>query len=115
MPIEINQRLGGSETWSMIFSSLNVNLIHEAAKISLGIGLNETDLLVKSSNPRWYSISHNFLTEPICISKPVGSSFTSNVTIGWLTLKCEKEKIESIFSNLARALKLVKLTTESIY
>ena len=136
MPIEINQRIGGAETWSMILSTYNVNLIHEAAKISLGIDLDESNLSNKLVNPRWYSISHNFVLESknilkslsideeklssdndiieITFFKPVGSVFIKNEGIGWISTRCPKETPEKIFENLEKSLESIKITTEFI-
>lgn len=136
MPIEINQRIGGAETWSMILSSYNVNLVHEAAKISLGINLDELNLSNKFSNPRWYSISHNFIIESkktlkslsideenlssnldileVTFFKSTGSFFTKNESIGWIVTKCSKENPEKILDSLAKSLESIKINFESI-
>lgn len=136
MPIEINQRIGGAETWSMILSSFNVNLVHEAAKISLGIKLNELDLSTKSINPRWYSISHNFLIKSksvinnliinqnrilndkniieVCFFKTLGSIFINNESIGWLVLKNGKESVENILTSLEALLESIKIVLKPI-
>ncbi|CAF0807396.1 unnamed protein product [Brachionus calyciflorus] len=117
MPIEINQRLGGAETWSMIQSSFNVNLIHESAKIALGIQLNEKELLEKSLNPRLTSISHDFHSESKCLIKNISLQLEDiqndeNIVeislfkcvddqlykkdyIGWVTVKCDIDSIDS--------------------
>jgi hypothetical protein len=53
MPIEINMRLGGAETWSMIKSVYGVDLLEEYVKIACGIEFN----------PRFICISKNFHPE----------------------------------------------------
>jgi hypothetical protein len=60
MPIEINTRMGGSETWSMIKSSHKVDLLREYVNISLGLNLNEESLICKEKNPCYYCISKDF-------------------------------------------------------
>ncbi len=48
MPIEINPRMGGAETWSMIKAAYDVDLLREHMKISLGIKL-ELDVNCKQA------------------------------------------------------------------
>ncbi len=60
MPIEINLRLAGAETWSMVKASYDIDLIKEVVNIGLGIKLNEIDLLKKLNNPRFRAVSKDF-------------------------------------------------------
>ena len=57
MPIEINQRLGGAETWSVIKTVYDICLLEEHLNISLGLKLNEKLLEHKRTHPRFRCIS----------------------------------------------------------
>ena len=60
MPIEINLRLAGAETWSMIKASCDVDLVREYTNIMLGIKLDEVSLKNKWRFPRYRCISRDF-------------------------------------------------------
>ena len=64
IPIEINMRLGGAETWSMIKSSYNVDLIKEHLNICLGLELDEK---LVNKTPLYRSISINLYPNEKCI------------------------------------------------
>jgi biotin carboxylase len=63
MPIEINMRLGGAETWTMVKSVYGVDLLEEYIKIALGVDLNQDRLDKMKQNPRFVCISKNFHPE----------------------------------------------------
>lgn len=124
MPIEINMRLGGAETWSMIKASYDVNLIQEYINLCLGININLED---KAKNPRFRCISKDFhpfkyviidslrlnfkklnnsknIVE-ISIFKTKGDRISPKDNIGWTTVKCDfKSSYEKIDFNLNEVL-----------
>ena len=59
MPIEINARMGGSETYSLIKTAYNVDLLREHVNISLGMKVSK-DLKFKNDNPQYQCIIHDF-------------------------------------------------------
>lgn len=63
MPIEINLRLGGAETWSMIKSAYGVDLLEEYLKICLGVKVSESELK-KNNQQVAFCRSVNFQPEP---------------------------------------------------
>ena len=57
MPIEINMRLGGRETWSGIKASCGIDLVRECLNVALGFKLDEQQLHHKAANPHHMCIS----------------------------------------------------------
>jgi hypothetical protein len=60
MPIEINLRMGGCETYSMILTSFDVDLMLSQLDISLGNLLSSQNLEYKLKNPLNRCISMNY-------------------------------------------------------
>jgi len=132
MPIEINLRLGGAETWSMIKTVYNVDLFKEHLNISLGFNIDQSDLDAKFDNPRYKCISKDIhparktllnsikvhlksLEESdnvseICIFRSAGDNLTQEDYVGWLTIIVNlNESNEKLFSALHESLKLVEI------
>ena len=72
MPIEINLRLAGAETWSMIKASCDVDLVREYANIMLGIKVDEVFLKTKWKFPRYRCVSKDFHPAKDLIIKSIG-------------------------------------------
>jgi hypothetical protein len=90
MPIEINLRLGGAETWSMIRSVYDINLLEEHLKICLGIRLNDRELNFKFENPRFRCISNDI--------HPARNVILKSIKINTQKLRADSRAIElSIF------------------
>lgn len=60
MPVEINQRMGGTEAWSMIKAAYDVDLLREHMNISLGLKVNLDKYCQQAKN---HCISWNFIEE----------------------------------------------------
>jgi hypothetical protein len=111
MPIEINLRLGGAETWSMVKSSYDVDLLNEHLNLSLGMVLNQKLLDYKSENPRFRCTSKDIhpakncfinnididldrlqfnrnLSE-ICVFRSPGDKLDREDYVGWFTVKSD--------------------------
>jgi len=107
IPIEINIRMGGAETWSMVNAACDIDLMQQAVKIGLGVKLNEKELEAKLKSYRTCiskdlhpakhvtieSIGVNMrkLKEScefaeVSIFRSVGDSLTPNDYIGWMTI-----------------------------
>ena len=115
MPLEINCRLGGCETWSMIKASMDIDLMFEILDISLGIPLDEKKLASKSHSPHSCCISINFRpieivfidkiqlnlkniqksdAIEIMLIKSPGDNLTGKEIIGWAVAKIELKALE---------------------
>ena len=113
MPIEINLRLGGAETWAMVNSTFGVNLFLEAIDISLGVTLNKQLLSYKETNPLFSSISNDYhparsvfinsieidfemlqknenISE-ICLFRSSGDTLKLQDYMGWLTVRMDRD------------------------
>jgi hypothetical protein len=88
MPIEINTRMGGSETWSMIKSSHKVDLLREYINLSLGIQLNEKRLGYRAKNPFFYCISKDF--------HPAKRVFIESIKVNVKKLKALKDLVQLV-------------------
>jgi hypothetical protein len=122
-------RPGGAETWSMIKSAYDVDLIQEHLKIALSIGLNEHDLRWKLEHPRFQCISQDFhparnvlinaiqiqqnglILNPdlieICLFRSVGEKLTTANNIGWISVKhndinCSFEELKTQLNNILK-------------
>lgn len=126
MPIEINSRLGGCETWSNVKASCGVDLIREYLNICLGYRLD----IVTKDKPDFRCISRNFLAKStsleslsvnleklkashcveVCIFKQVGEKLKKNENVGWITVKSDCESTESqLIAKLEKTLKNIKI------
>ena len=126
MPIEINSRLGGCETWSNVKASFGVDLIREHVNLCLGFTLNLDDK--KTANYR--CISSNFLSKNVCfeslrinldklketkcvelcIFKPIGEKVKLNENIGWICVRSDFDRSETqLISKLDKVLKNIKI------
>jgi hypothetical protein len=119
MPIEINLRLAGAETWSMVKSVYGINLLEEHLKVSLGITIDRRDLNFRLENPRFRCISNDIHPARDVILKSIkidtdklrederavelaifrcpGDRLTIKDYVGWLTVKnhvnCSDEEL----------------------
>lgn len=112
MPIEINLRLAGAETWSMVKASYDIDLIREVVNIGLGLPLDKHELIRRRSEPRFRSVSKDFhpaknvLIESIAIDlnrlmkmdsaveisifRSVGDRLTAKDYVGWVSVINDK-------------------------
>jgi hypothetical protein len=132
MPIEINLRLAGAETWSMIKSVYDVDLFEEHLNLSLGLKLDEVQLDRKTNNPRFKCISKdihparnvilnsirvdleklaaNDNAVEICIFRSPGDKLTGEDYVGWLTVKSGiHETNETLLSSFNEVMNLVQI------
>jgi hypothetical protein len=132
MPIEINMRMGGAETWSMIKTAYDVDLLEEYLNISLGFRLDQNVLEHKSRNPRFKCISkdihparnvllnsikvnlssldHSDSVAEVCIFRSPGDILTREDYVGWFTIKAElSETNEKLVSSVSESIKLVAI------
>jgi hypothetical protein len=109
MPIELNLRLGGGETWSMNFAVYGVDLLTSYIDIMLGLKLDETHLQHKQHDPKGSCISHVFFPDRVpcqiesikidmaavsqsanivelALTAYVGNVFSGVGDLGWLTI-----------------------------
>jgi hypothetical protein len=131
MPIEINLRLGGAETWSMIKSAYNVDLIQEYLNICLGSDLYLDSLNKKALKPLNYCISKDFhpakralikaiklnidrletLEDVIelVIFRPPNDRLTHSDYMGWISVKNEYthsyEKLQAMLNEVLACVK----------
>ena len=110
MPIEINPRLGGSETWSNIKACCGVDLIRAHLNVCLDFELSQYN------DPTCRCISRNFLAKntvleaikvnfervkqerdliEFIIFKTIGTLCTIDENIGWINVKSEIETSET--------------------
>jgi hypothetical protein len=66
MPIELNLRSGGGETWSMNLAAYGVNTEAENIDLMFGIELERQELDYKHKNPQHSCISAIFIEREIC-------------------------------------------------
>jgi hypothetical protein len=132
MPIEINLRLAGAETWSTIKSVYDVDLLEEHLNLSLGFKLDEIQLDRKTNNPRFKCMSKdihparsvilnsikvnleklaaNDNAVEICIFKSPGEKLTGQDCVGWLTVKSGiHETNEKLLTSLSEVMNLVQI------
>ncbi len=109
MPIELNLRLGGGETWSMNFAAYGVDLFRSYVDIMLGYQLDAEELEIKQHNPRHCCISHIFFPDKnpceiqrieldmeaieqceniveVALPCPVGFNYQGDGDLGWMTI-----------------------------
>ena len=130
MPIEINPRLGGCETWSNLKASSNIDFIREHLNICLGIEVNLNKDVCK-----FRSISKNFLVTnysledvrlnieklanddviEFVIFKPINKIFKSNENIGWISIRNKNDlNEEQLIAKLDENLKNLILMNKKI-
>ena len=125
MPIEINMRLGGAETWSMTKTSCDIDLLREYIDIRLGYTFSK-DSLRKANLPRYQCISKDFhparnvliqsividyekirsldTDSEICLFRSVGEKLTYNDYMGWVVVRT---RTNTSYSELERMLNKV--------
>lgn len=106
MPVEINQRMGGAEAWSMIKAAYDVDLLREHMNISLGIKVDldkkhcqqarnqciswnfreEFDLYMESIKFNLAGIVNNADVIEVALTKSPGEKYRKD-QYGWLALK----------------------------
>jgi hypothetical protein len=130
MPIEINPRLGGSETWSNIKACCGIDLIREHLNICLGLNVSQVNA------PTLRSISKNFLAEntslesiklnwvelekeigliELAVFKPVGETCQVNETIGWISVRSSETSETRIINKLNEILLNLKFEFKQNY
>lgn len=130
VPIEVNNRLGGFDCWTMYTIGYGVNLFLEAIDIALGFDLDEAFLRQQQIKPNFQCISNiyhpakNALIEKIEVDlsafqndpktvdlslfKPVGDRLTIQEYLGWLTVRDKYgSSIEEMRANLDLAMSYV--------
>jgi len=126
MPIEINPRIGGCETWSLIKASKNIDLLLEFINICLGIETNITNknylnefrcisknFLASNKSLENMKINHKYLAEDkdvieLVIFKQVDEIIELNENFGWISIRNANglseaqliKKLDKITSNL---------------
>jgi biotin carboxylase len=89
MPIEMNLRLGGGETWSMIKAVFDVDLFKACLDLALGFDLTKSELTTKNDTPRC-----------TCISKDVhsaGRTLLKSVSVNLTKLQGDQSVVEALF------------------
>ena len=79
MPIEINMRMGGAETWSMVKASYDIDLCKEQLNIILGYKIYSILLNEKVDRPRFQSVSNNMY--------PKKNGYMNSLSIDYTRLK----------------------------
>ena len=133
VPVEINPRMGGSETWSKIKAAYDDDLLREHMNISLGIQLQLDE---NFQNARNQCISWDFREEfpifiesiridlpqvlrskdivEVAIIRSPGQSLNRDI-YGWLTVKANLESSEvELKAKLNRVMSLFEFNTKKI-
>ena len=107
MPIEMNTRLGGAESWSMCKAAFGVDLLEEYLNICLGVKLDAVKLNEMNKHVRYNCISTNF--DPFSLKRnlkhieidaqslkedesvvQVMMTYKPESCFGWLIMKADK-------------------------
>lgn len=128
-------RLGGSETWSVIKTVYDVDLIVEHLKISLGVPLDDKTLCDKMKSPRYRCISKDIhpardnlfvrdiqinlldlVSDPsaaeLVVFRSPGDRLNKRDYVGWMTCKDSIDSESNMFDILQRVSDSVRLSIE---
>jgi hypothetical protein len=132
MPIEINLRLAGAETWSMIKAVYDVDLLREHLNISLGFTLVKEQFDHKLENPRFKCISKDIhparecllssilidlgrlhAEEKLCelsIFRSPGDNLSREDYVGWFTVKADlSESNDALVNSINKIFSIFKI------